>query len=819
MEQFPHLNFIQKISGKPRLFGFGSSNENTDFNKQNRQGHSEYLSNQTSNIRNDWSETYSNRLINNLAPLDENIIPIFLQVNPDILTSDFNLQSFGIEIISEEDEGFIIGASLDGLRTLETKINGFISEEHGTGKIADLWKIIEGKNWKAQHILSEDLYAKWNEIQDDELYRLEVSIAFDKPIGKEPDPIKQGGEARLRKYRELIVEREDRLMNRENDFERFINHYGEITSGLVSLEDSFGCEVEISGKGLKDLVFNFPFVFEVSEIEKVGGIEGNSEGEPSFEIEILPPERNSPEIGVIDSGIMEGHKYIAPAIKSANSKSYIDGDNSTADLVTGGGHGTKVCGAILYPNGITSLPSQYQLPCFIRNLRVLNGEGKLVNKFPAELMQRIVEENEDCTIFNLSINSKAPFRKKHMSSWAATIDSLIHEKNVLLIISTGNIPIVDIRHYLNNGLDYPDYLKTPFCRLANPAQSSFALTVGSINHALFEDSNWKSIGAIGTISAFSRIGTGIWGKIKPDVVELGGGLVVSKNGMNLIRENELTSPELLRSTFNEGSAYCKDSIGTSFATPKVTNIVAQLQKLYPESGANLLRALVVQGARLPNDHFFNPTKESIQHFGYGLPSIERVTKNSEYRITFYNTSKITAEEGHIYSLQIPRELRSQANEYDILIEVTLAFTAKVRRTRQKTKSYLSTWLDWTSSKFDEGTEAFINRSIKIDSDQNAEEDIEDSDEVIKWKIRERNDWGEVKDINRNNSTVQKDWTIIPAFQLPEELSFSVRAHNGWDKNKEEVPYALTVSIEVLNANVPIYESIRIENEIEIPIRV
>jgi len=33
------------------------------------------------------------------------------------------------------------------------------------------------------------------------------------------------------------------------------------------------------------------------------------------------------------------------------------------------------------------------------------------------------------------------------------------------------------------------------------------------------------------------------------------------------------------------------------------------------------------------------------------------------------------------------------------------------------------------------------------------------------------------------------------------------------------PTALTVSLEVLNVNVPIYDQIRIENEIEIPIQV
>lgn len=822
MEQFPHLRFVQKLIGKPRFIGRRAPNPRSEQNKQNRQGHSDYLSGKTSGIKTNWSSEYAERESQNLASIDEEIIPVFLQINPDLLNDlSFDLQRFGIEIISEEDEGFIIGASLDGLRSLEKKISGFVSNVHGTAKIADLWNIIDGsrEKWKPEHILSEELYAKWPEVQDDKQYKLEVSIAFDRPLGKEPDPTKQGGEARLKKYREKQIEREEQLLLRENDFEEFIRHYGEITSGYVDLEDSFGCEVVINGKGLKDLVVNYPFVFEVSEIEEVGGVDGNAlEGE-AFDLEILPPEGDAPEVGVIDSGIMENHRFIAGAINSANSRSYVSGDTSTADKVQGGGHGTKVAGAVLYPYGVSNVSAPYQLPCFIRNLRVLNDQNVLINQFPAALMKKIIDENRDCEIFNLSINSQAPFRKKHMSSWAAMIDTLMHERDVLFLISAGNIHKPDIQHYQTSGPSYPDYLNKPYCKLANPAQSSFALTVGSINHIDYNDANWKSLGGKDEVSAFSRIGTGIWGKIKPDVVEYGGGLVNSKNGMNSIKENKDTSPELIRSTLHGGNAYGKDTTGTSFAAPKVSYIAAELKKLYTNENTNLLRAFVAQGARLPRQHFLSPSAMSIQRFGYGLPSLERVTKNTEQRITFYNTGKICAEEAHLYSLQIPDVIRNQGDDYDILIEVTLAYTAKVRRTRQKTKSYLSTWLDWITSKIDEPFDDFRDYALKEIEEAKTEYDKDERDglENFNWKIKNRPHFGNVEDINRNNSTLQKDWAVIKSYELPKEISLAVRAHKGWDKNKEEVPYALAVSIEVLNANIPIYEQIRIENEIEIPI--
>lgn len=821
MERFPHLKFIQKVTGKPRFPGGGSDDPKTEYNKANRQSHSSSLSQQTKKIQSEWANAYFVREELGLATLDENTIPIFLQINPGLIRSEFDLENLGIEIISEEDNGFLIGASLDNLRSLEDKISGFTSAIHGTGIIADLWQIISGnrEDWKPEHILSEHLFENWKSIQDDILYKLEVSIAFDYPLAPEPDHTKQGGEKRLQAYRQEEMKRDEKLRERESHFQQFINTYGQQTSSIINLEDSFACEVKITGKGLKDLVINYPFVFEVTEIEKISVLDSEEDGGINFEIDILPPEFNSPEVGVIDSGIMEGHKYFAGAINSGSSKCYIQGETSTADEVKGGGHGTKVAGAILYPNGVSNLSTPYRLPCFIRNLKVLDNSNHLVSKFPAALMKEIVDDNSDCSIFNLSINSTAVFRKKHMSSWAASIDSMIYTNNVLFVISTGNISRDLIKYYIRSGDNYPFYLQKPYGKIANPAQSSFALSVGSINHAQFEDNDWMSLGKEGDVSAFSRIGSGIWGEIKPDVVEYGGGLVKSKNNLHLIKENENTVTELIRSTLYGGGTYAKDSSGTSFAAPKVTHIVAQLKKMYPNENINLLRALVIQGARLPNHHFQNPTKESIEHFGYGLPSLERVTTNKEQRISFFNTGSISAEEGHIYSLKLPDSLTNQGDEYDILIEVTLAYTAKVRRTRQKTKSYLATWLDWATSKLDESYNDFKDYTLKVIDNVATEYDKEKRDSLsdFPWKIRERADWGAVRDISRNNSSAQKDWAIIKSYDLPKEISFAVRAHKGWDKNKQKVPYALTVSIEVLNLSLPIYELIRIENEIEIPV--
>lgn len=378
MEPFPHLKFLQKVVGKPNSKrSSGKPNPITESNKSNKQGHYNFLSESINEIKSAWEIEVSERQNQNLPPLDNKTIPVFLQINPSLIGFDFDLKSFGIEIISQEDNGFIIGASLDGFNSLDDKINKFLNNVKGGGEIADFWKIINGKNWKPEHILSDYLLSIWRNINDNDVFILEVGIAFDKPLGNLPDANKRGGATRLRKYREKEIERDNSMLERQDEFSSFVASYGIVKTSYIELEDSFCCQIEISGKGLKDLVYNYPFVFEVSETEDISGINSTEEESFSFDIELIEPSKNFPTVGIIDSGIMESHKYLAPAITSSKSRSYLIGDSSVADYVGGGGHGTRVAGAVLYPNGIPISSEPYQLPCFIRNIRILDKDNRI----------------------------------------------------------------------------------------------------------------------------------------------------------------------------------------------------------------------------------------------------------------------------------------------------------------------------------------------------------------------------------------------------------------------------------------------------------
>jgi len=367
-------------------------------------------------------------------------------------------------------------------------------------------------------------------------------------------------------------------------------------------------------------------------------------------------------------------------------------------------------------------------------------------------------------------------------------------------------------------------LNENFSKVSNPGVSYFAITVGSIAMEDFEDDDYKTLAGKNYISPFSRTGLGMWGNIKPDLVEYGGDLVKNKLSIEL-KTTESVCHELVNSTMYGASIAGRDLYGTSFSTPKVTYIASRLQAEHPNETAQMHRALIIQSARLPDHCFSNPSLNDFRYYGYGIPNMDRALNNSQRRITFIQNGRVEPKRADIYHVNIPDELRGEGKDFRILVEVTLTFTSKTRLTRKGAHSYLANWLEWQSSKYNESFKNFRNRTIDyLELNENAIEagEIEEGLDSIKWCLRENPAWTN-NGINRNNSTAQKSWTLIEPHQFAEEFSLAVIGHAGWDKNLEnEISYALCVSFEALGAEINIYNliaeaQIEIEPETEIEV--
>jgi hypothetical protein len=413
-----------------------------------------------------------------------------------------------------------------------------------------------------------------------------------------------------------------------------------------------------------------------------------------------------------------------------------------------------------------------------------------------------------------------------MSAWAAAIDQLTWNNDILFIVAAGNLPLnhkigftrLSVRDHLLANRPYPDYLLEDSCRVANPAQSFQSLTVGSIALNSANVSPWFSIAQQDKPSAFSCSGLGIWDTIKPEVVEYGGDFAQDGGVPPNITYPKDLCPELVRSTLNGGPAIASDAVGTSFAAPKVSHIAACLAAELPDESCLLYRALIVQSARWPEWTIADNLDKLhvIRQIGYGIPDIDRALGNAPNRIALITRGEqhIKARQAHIYQVKLPEKLRSQGEELEMLLEVTLSYKAQPRRTRRNRRKYLSTWLDWDCSKKGEDPERFLARILEK---YDAPEDSDKGESIFKWMLGKQNNYGKIKDVSRSAGTLQKDWTIVKSFELTEAFCIAVVGHEGWNNDPDAtVPYSLAVSFEAVQANIPIYAAL-VEAQVELEV--
>jgi len=853
-----------RYQGAALIHGGGKQSADTKANRTNYAAHAGALQKAAGSVSGSWQARQTQRQQDHL-PVAPAGIPILLQVDPSF-DLDVLRAKFGFEIVSEQEDGFVIVASEDlELTELVTMINAFATDTRGSATIASIHRLFDdpSQEERLKRILSESLYLAWPTIRDDQRYIIDVGVGGlgAMEIPDYPTRGKRDSDAEwARKEAEWARARADAYQawddvkaRREEEIARFIGFYqGRIINIIddqavdaVELLDSFTVRVELVGKGLRDLVLNYTYIFEVVEPEDVELPQraASPPKSPGPDVTLLPPSADAPSVCVIDSGIQEEHVLLQPAIDNDASHCFLPGHqiDDIGDYVPPGGHGTRVAGAVLYGESVPK-SGQHTLPFWVQNARVLDNACRMpVDLFPPAAVRAVVERFHNgprmTRLFNQSINAAAPCRTRHMSAWAAAMDALSEKYDILFVQSAGNLPCSSpapfsgVREHLAAGRSYPAYLNEDSCCVANPAQSLHALTVGSVAYGMFEDAGWRSL-ATDTAhpSAFSRSGFGIWGVIKPEVVEFGGDNLRTMStppDVGTPDHAKACYPQLVRSTmYPPGPALDRDEVGTSFAAPKVTHIAAHLGRLLPDEPCLLYRALIVQSARWPAwawNASASDQVETIRRIGYGVPDLTRATTNSDYRTTLIagrdprnseRELRIRAGEAHIFQVPIPASMRRQADEFDVLVEVTLSYAAQPRRTRRNLRRYLSTWVDWRSSNLGEAVESFRLRALKDQEDEGHAKGT-----AIRWMLHENPNWGTIRGVKRKSGTVQKDWSVVKSNTLPDSFCIAVVGHKGWSKDPaSSARYAIAVSFEMLGREIPIYEDLRVEvEELEVEI--
>jgi hypothetical protein len=836
---FPHLSWTYTGVFEPSFNSGRKTPDEVRSIREDRTGHGGKIKSQLDSLRHNAHALAEERRAAGLPAIQGKG---FLLRVPEGTDVDALAYSLGIELVAETESGLMFAASDDlDLTRLEEVISNFQSGAGGGSYGENVLDVFhEGDDGRK---LAELLVGRVRDLWpffDAIIYTFDLGIqtagSSKKVEWTRLPPRKRNQTDEERKNYEIqaaAFRLEDRIKAEEvwaeTADERFfelqslIGYYsGEILDGLkhsdlletrkgIVFPDSIEVRVRMSGKGFRDLIENFRHLFEVTMPPDVRFLPGSPEtqGEEG-ELNILTPDEDAPKVCVIDSGIQEEHRWLEPAIDKASSLCFLPESepDDVADHFPPRGHGTRVAGAVLYPREVPK-EGEIQPIAWIQNARVLDERNHLPITLPPEryltdVVAHFGSGEQGTKIFNHSISDSKPCEGKRMCSWAAKIDDLVHRFDLLFIQIVGNIGTGEIFDSLSGGGNHPSQLFDDSSKVASPGQSLHALTVGSISHAVVNGPLRQSFARhIDFPSVFTRSGySPLWNVVKPEVVEYGGDRLFENPLSRIMPTTSESAPELIANTLYGAPAISADDVGTSFTAPKVAHIAAHIQRLFPDASSQLYRALIVQSARWPA-WADNGVKadEVLRLIGYGVPSLDRATTNDLHRVTLVTeeATEIWSKQYHLYQISIPEEIRRASLEVPIRIDVTLAYTACPRRTRSRRTGYLETWLDWRSICIGEPLNHFNDRMQGKGSRNYT---------GIPWTIHQSVQYGDVE-VNRNQGSVQKDWAVVEANQLPEDFAIAVRAHVGWNHKEGGglARYCLAVSFEALDSQLPIYSAI------------
>lgn len=415
--------------------------------------------------------------------------------------------------------------------------------------------------------------------------------------------------------------------------------------------------------------------------------------------QITPPPANSPMIGVIDSGVND-HPLLDGVVTDRV------GIPEALGAADDWGHGTKVAGIAAYGDVRERIDARsFASPVRIISVRVVNDQGRFdENSILPDQMRKAVAflVGRGCRVINMSLGdaSLTPYAGGRASVWAAELDSLAREYDVVIVVPAGNAASGARAPWgrTNDAIltSYPSYLTQPENRLIDPAIAANVVTVGALAHGnglVDNEDDAVQVQALTEAhdpSPITRSGPGIGDAIKPDFCDFGGTVVYNGHTDRLLHGQHWASagmvtlePEYLRSLFTSAT-------GTSYAAPRVAYKAAQIAARIPGASANLIRALLAIASDVPlpakrrlqpleNDRVV-PGARVRQCVGYGIPEVTKALASEERRVILLaDRQELDLDQVALYAIPLPADFRTTNGVRTI--RVSLAFDPPVRHTR------------------------------------------------------------------------------------------------------------------------------------------
>ncbi|MEZ6115641.1 MAG: S8 family peptidase [Pirellulaceae bacterium] len=302
------------------------------------------------------------------------------------------------------------------------------------------------------------------------------------------------------------------------------------------------------------------------------------------------PNVNYPVVGVIDSGTDPRNRFLTPWVLDRDEEDVpaSDQDNNHGSFVAG----LIANGRILNHDDVRFPSAQARVIDVVAMPKV--GTPVFEDDLLATI-RRVIKKYPNCKVWNLSISKVSDLcTDEAFSDFAIALDDLQESHDVTFVICAGNYSKRPFRSWPAEDLAGAD-------RVSPPADSIHALTVGAVAHADHASTCVKN----SEPSPFSRRGPGAAYLPKPEVCHIGGNCDSTGN----CRQVGVLSLD--------GAGNLAEAIGTSFSTPLVSAILANVRAGVTEPiSRNLAKALVVQSAALASDPV---TAAELPYRGYGVP--------------------------------------------------------------------------------------------------------------------------------------------------------------------------------------------------------
>jgi hypothetical protein len=273
------------------------------------------------------------------------------------------------------------------------------------------------------------------------------------------------------------------------------------------------------------------------------------------------------------------------------------------------GHGTRVSGIAVYGGSCdrNTLPKS----------RIIMAKAgfdhyQKITTPPIQLINRTIEHfASKCRVLNLSFAAEGP-----NPELTKALDDIIYYTDSVIVACAGNSPPKMIEEDIEKGLKYPVYLRHP---IFFPGDSANAITVGSF--ASIDSSFCRR----NSPSPFTRVGLNI-DSIKPELLEEGGNIDAIKNG-----KVDCTGVGIRSASFRHDREILED-VGTSFASPAVASLVANIVGRYPVASSFLAKSILLSSCSELLGNNNNTFKRQIQ--GFGRPNSHDVLNSFHWRVSY-----------------------------------------------------------------------------------------------------------------------------------------------------------------------------------------